>query len=254
MSRGSLPLRTGRYTSRVFLWYNVSMWIARARTVVSDIFCPFDRVGERVWSAVRPKLQLSRDMASDRRRERFARNILNAQLPKPTRYLEIGSFEGGSLAFVHSLLNGQIIATSIDPFEDYDELREHKMQSVEQRFHANMQAAGIDVHVLRGSSVDRLPPLVSEGEAFDLIYIDGSHAAIDVMTDAVLCWRLLAEGGLMIFDDYRDFECRPAIDAFVGLVGARVVEAGSQVFMRRREIKVDRWHIIPDTLRDRLVD
>ena len=209
------------------------MTIARARTAISDVVCPFDRAGERVWSALRPKLQLSRDMASARRRERFARNILNAQLPKPARYLEIGSFEGGSLAFVHSLLGGQMIATSIDPFEDYDELRAHKMQSVEQRFHANMQANGIDVRTLRGSSIDRLPPLVSQGEAFDLIYIDGSHAALDVMTDAILCWRLLAKGGLMIFDDYRDFECRPAIDAFVRLVDAKIVDVASQVFLRK---------------------
>jgi precorrin-6B methylase 2 len=211
-----------------------SMPIARARTFLSEVLWPFDHVGERAWSAVRPKLQLSHDMASVRRRERFARNILRAGLSRPTRYLEIGSFEGGSLAFVHSLLDGQITATSIDPFQDYDEMPVHMTRGAEQRFRANMRAVGIDVRVLRGPSVDRLPPLVSAGETFDLIFIDGSHTALDVMTDAVLCWRLLSAGGLMIFDDYRDFECRPAIDAFVRLVNARVVSAASQVFLHKR--------------------
>ena len=40
-------------------------------------------------------------------------------------------------------------------------------------------------------------------ESFDIIYIDGSHAKDAVLEDAVLSWRLLKEGGLLIFDDYR---------------------------------------------------
>jgi len=37
---------------------------------------------------------------------------------------------------------------------------------------------------------------------FDLIYIDASHYAVDVLTDAVLSFKLLKGGGMMIFDDY----------------------------------------------------
>jgi predicted O-methyltransferase YrrM len=47
-----------------------------------------------------------------------------------------------------------------------------------------------------------LPELISKGERFDLIYIDGSHAAADVMTDAVLSYLLLNVGGVILFDDY----------------------------------------------------
>ena len=39
-------------------------------------------------------------------------------------------------------------------------------------------------------------------DSYDLVYIDGSHRPGDVLEDAVLCWRLLRAGGLMIFDDY----------------------------------------------------
>jgi predicted O-methyltransferase YrrM len=45
--------------------------------------------------------------------------------------------------------------------------------------------------------------MIAEGESdFDLIYIDASHYAVDVLTDAVLSFRLLRGGGMMIFDDY----------------------------------------------------
>lgn len=37
---------------------------------------------------------------------------------------------------------------------------------------------------------------------FDLAYIDGSHLRLDVLSDAVMCWALLREGGLMVLDDY----------------------------------------------------
>ena len=32
---------------------------------------------------------------------------------------------------------------------------------------------------------------------FDVAYVDGSHAARDVMSDGVMCWELLRRGGVM---------------------------------------------------------
>lgn len=40
------------------------------------------------------------------------------------------------------------------------------------------------------------------GQPFDLIIVDGDHTGPATMLDAVLCWRKLAIGGLMIFDDF----------------------------------------------------
>ena len=62
----------------------------------------------------------------------------------------------------------------------------------------------------------------------DLVYVDGSHQAADVLVDAVLGFKLLKVGGVIAFDDYlwsealpsgRDpLRCpKPAIDAFVNL-------------------------------------
>jgi len=220
------------------------MALARARTALEGLVRPaaFRRAAddaERAWSAVRRKLTLSRDMASDKRRTRLAKNILGANLREPVRYLEIGSFEGGSLAFVHALLKGQVRATAIDPFEAYEEMPTADMSSIEARFRTNVQAIGADVRVLRGQSIAHLPPLVADAESFELIYVDGSHAAFDVLSDSVLCWRLLTPGGLMIFDDYRWGGCKEAIDAFVSTVSLEVdvIDAAGQVFLRRHHLK-----------------
>jgi predicted O-methyltransferase YrrM len=59
-------------------------------------------------------------------------------------------------------------------------------------------------------------------DSYDIVYIDGSHAAPDVMVDAALSWSLLKKGGIMIFDDYMlDWDLPPqnrpkiAIEAFL---------------------------------------
>lgn len=60
---------------------------------------------------------------------------------------------------------------------------------------------------------------------FDLIYIDGSHEAPDVLSDATLSFPLLKVGGVMIFDDYlwRSARGGPlhspklAVDAFLNI-------------------------------------
>jgi predicted O-methyltransferase YrrM len=80
---------------------------------------------------------------------------------------------------------------------------------------------------------------------YDIIYIDGSHDRPDVLEDAVLCWRLLKEGGIMIFDDYRYLGRRgsdnkvvspkAAIDAFVQCFEehCEVIHNGIQLIVRK---------------------
>jgi predicted O-methyltransferase YrrM len=54
------------------------------------------------------------------------------------------------------------------------------------------------------NSDDALLKLLNEqgANSFDLIYIDGSHRAPDVIVDAILGFKLLRSQGVMIFDDY----------------------------------------------------
>ena len=228
-----------------------AMVIGRVRTVLNTAlrWGAMQRARDAGWAryaAVESRLQLTMKQSRSNRVARFVGNILGANLPRPVRYLEIGSFEGGSTALVYSLFDGDIRITAVDQFADYAEMPGKSLKVVEETFDANMAVIGATdkLRKLKGRSIDHLPRLVDAKAQFDLIYIDGSHHALDVMADAVLAWQVLAPRGLMIFDDYRfdeshagqRFTPKPAIDAFVGMMGREieVVDVGGQVFLRRR--------------------
>jgi len=117
---------------------------------------------------------------------------------QPLRYLEIGVFEGRSsrwmlenvLTHEDSRLTG-IDAWPIagDPFET--------------RARENLQGHASKVELHKGEAGDVLRDPRFERESFDVIYIDGDHRALPVLTDSVLTWPLLKVGGLCIWDDYR---------------------------------------------------
>jgi len=118
-------------------------------------------------------------------------------------YLEIGAYEGRNLAFVDWLLPGKIEATVIDPWFDEALNPEEKYHAVEPRFRRN--AARLDfpsLKVIKGFSTYELPRMLDAGEAFDLIYVDGSHTAWAVLTDLAYCAAMLRVGGMIILDDY----------------------------------------------------
>jgi predicted O-methyltransferase YrrM len=151
---------------------------------------------------------------------------LKAQHPKPA-ILEIGSFEGKSTLFLLTHLPDSHL-TVVDMWAG-DEAQRSSSQSsrVEQRFDTNVAEFKDRITKIRGNSAECLAKLLSGGPSqFDLIYVDGSHYADDVMIDATLSWQLLRQGGLMIFDDYlftgprrdiRKSTCR-AINLFLRMI------------------------------------
>jgi cephalosporin hydroxylase len=177
----------------------------------------------------------------------------------PATLLEIGSYEGASACYLIDTLapHHAIDLHCVDSWEGGIEHQaggsaQTDMNAVEARFHHNVRLA-IDSHagpyagsdasphadqqmkrakivVHKGYSDECLSRLIAEGKKgyFDFIYVDGSHQAADVLTDAVLSFKLLKVGGVMVFDDYLWSEqlpsgkdllrCpKPAIDAFVNL-------------------------------------
>ncbi|ASW90908.1 hypothetical protein CKJ54_14280 [Mycobacterium marseillense] len=121
----------------------------------------------------------------------------------PVRILEIGSWEGRStLFFLTYFTQGQL--TAVDTWAGSDEWHYHAtsdLRDLETRFDHNVSSGGARVTKRKGSSLSVLPQLIDEKQEFDLIYVDGSHFADDAMTDALNSWRLLKQGGMMIFDD-----------------------------------------------------
>lgn len=177
---------------------------------------------------------------------RFAKHVLASTKKDRLKYLEVGAFEGRSAAFVYSLLGGNVDITVIDAFDANPEIPDAAMRKAYGRFSANMTAIGAAdaVRVLDGKSVDHLPKLLLAGETFDIIFIDGSHATIDVFVDTAICWKLLSPGGLMIFDDYwyrrpefgRGYRPKLAIDGFVGAMSHEIdiLDVAAQAFIRKR--------------------
>lgn len=109
--------------------------------------------------------------------------------------LEIGSHEGRSAKwFLDNILTHQTSSiTCVDTFP-------HKV--LESRFDHNMRNTGRSSNVLKikGDSKEVLKLLRRDN--YDIVYIDGSHAAEDVYSDARLSWELLKKDGVIIFDDY----------------------------------------------------
>jgi predicted O-methyltransferase YrrM len=110
-------------------------------------------------------------------------------------YLEIGVYEGRSFIWMleNVLIHSTSRLTAIDIFIPPE---------VHRRFLDNIEMSGQEQRVttIKGYSQTELRklPLAS----FDIIYVDGSHTADDVLTDLVLSWGLLKTGGIIVLDDY----------------------------------------------------
>jgi predicted O-methyltransferase YrrM len=165
-------------------------------------------------------------------------------LNKKVKCLEVGSWEGRSSVFiVKTLLNHpESKLYCNDTFVGSIENAGVNANELYNTFMHNIQTSGKSnqVVVLRGSSHILVPQLFIEEHlgTFDFIYVDGSHAAYDVLLDAMNCFKLLKIGGLLIFDDYTwdkypDEFHRPklGIDAFISFMKhhIKVVHKGYQL-------------------------
>lgn len=175
-------------------------------------------------------------------------------LPARKSFLEIGSFEGRSTVWiVENMMEDGGLIDCVDTWQGGEEHSAEDMNSVESLFDANTEAvmrkssdeAGVrrQVHKWKGTSVSTLGSMCQSVHTYDFIYIDGSHVAKDVLTDACMAWQLLKPKGIMVFDDYlwgnpRDALHRPkiAIDAFTNIFGeeAEIVHVGYQLVVQKK--------------------
>lgn len=168
--------------------------------------------------------------------------------------LEIGSCEGRSaLWLLDNVLSKHpdSMLDCVDPFTlDGNEASDMPdILYVKRTFENFKKNLRIDVSTrvithYQNASIDVLPGLVADGMIYDIIYIDGSHMAVDVLQDIVFCWRLLRPGGTLILDDYEwgahsgkllDTP-RLAIDAFLSIYLGRyeLLGLGVQVCVRKK--------------------
>ena len=163
---------------------------------------------------------------------------------QPLDVLEIGSWEGRSACYLLRKLP-QARLTVVDTWGGSDEMlraREERARVAEQRFDQNTRlwAARVTKHKMASDAFFQARP---PGPQFDLVYVDGSHHADDVMRDALSAFAALRPGGVLIFDDYLwRFYPRPvqnpagAINAFLRLKAGEFdyLAVDYQVLLRKK--------------------
>lgn len=167
------------------------------------------------------------------------------------RFLEVGSWEGRSACWLlqNILTEPSSTLTCVDVFEPNRQLEnfyaQHNMyihSDPEEYFDHNIHVIGAEDRVVKHKGLSQHILRTLPLQQYDCIYIDGSHIAVDVFEDAVLSWKLLREGGLLIFDDYiltlyeqREHNPRTGIDAFLSIFGAHTtqIHSGWQLFLRK---------------------
>lgn len=182
-------------------------------------------------------------------RYRLASNWLstvnvNDYKDRPIKYLEIGAFHGANIISVANTYGAHPDSRlyCIDPWQDYEEYPEYisEQENNYSIFTRNIENSGSKdkMVVCRGFSNVEIPKY--EDEFFDIIYIDGNHEPEFVLEDAVLSFRKLKKGGIMIFDDYGwggpDLTQR-GIDGFLSGYHKRINRLGvknTQVFISKK--------------------
>jgi predicted O-methyltransferase YrrM len=130
----------------------------------------------------------------------------------PSRILEVGAYEGRATCYLIERC-GAHRGTEIHCVDTWQGGAEHDpaaMTAVEARFDRNVAHAAqatrfpVTVFKIKEASRTALPTMIAAGKLgyFDFVYVDGSHRAADVLSDAVDGFRLLRIGGLLVFDDY----------------------------------------------------
>ncbi len=211
----------------------------------SNVWCT------QVWAVVKYKLKSkyflkNYDFKGD---QLFYVHFYNYKLPllnkvlapfkgKPnTHYLEIGVFEGRTAIWMleNILTHPTSRFTGVDIFS----------RDFKERYLSNLKRSGVahKATTIEGYSQVELRKLPLN--SFDIIYIDACHRADCVLSDAVLSFELLKDGGILIFDDYNweeqrfPVEKRPqtAIDSFITTYRnyIEVVHHGYQVVIKKRK-------------------
>jgi len=168
---------------------------------------------------------------------------INDYKDRPINYLEIGTFYGANILSVANSygLHNDSKLYCIDPWEDYEDYPEYKnkQQTIYDSFMNNVEKSGQAHKIIinRGYSNNMVPQL--QDSFFDIIYIDGNHEPEYVLEDAVLSFRKLKVGGILIFDDYGwggpDLT-KKGIDGFLSGYHKRITFLGekiTQVFVRK---------------------
>ena len=119
-------------------------------------------------------------------------SVLDKFKGKPVSYLEIGCFEGKATRWI-------LDNFSVDSIFIFDTFHMPNMRDI---FENNIRKYIDKVLIFEGKSQEEVRKALNKEDKIDIAYIDGSHMAYDVLEDAILVFRHMKIGGIIIFDDY----------------------------------------------------
>lgn len=170
---------------------------------------------------------------------------------KALNVLEIGCFEGRATKWLleNILKHEDSKITVIDTFSGSIEHRcgnfSHDFSNTEAIFDFNVWMPYRDrVIKIKNNSFNALIAFNRDyvNKTYDFVYIDGSHVAKDVLSDALLVWPMVKKGGIIIFDDYgwdnykeKRMNPRMAVDMFIQLFGdeIEIIDIDYQAIIRK---------------------
>lgn len=136
-------------------------------------------------------------------------------------FLELGCYEGMATRWLlDNILTGpRSVITVVDTFKGSIEHKRMDNCRIKKNFMFN---AGFDKRVKTYTTTTK-QFFKATREKFDFVYVDASHKAKDVMSDALNSWETLKRSGILIFDDYgwkkyhktSNLHPKTAIDAFL---------------------------------------
>lgn len=135
---------------------------------------------------------------------------------RPKRYLEIGTFQGGSALIVAAAMNALDYAGRMVCVDPKPQITPEHWQQIEAR-----------ATLLAGYSPQILPQaMAAAGGLFDFVLIDGDHTAAGVIRDANGVLPFVGVGAYLLFHDCFSSEVGQGIDRFVKQHAQRLVDLG----------------------------
>lgn len=105
---------------------------------------------------------------------------------------------------------------TVDTFEPWQRLSSsnHEAREKVARLHIRQYGVADRVTVHKGQFGEVVPGLLAQGQAWDLVFVDGKHDYENVQSDAEVAWRAVRAGGALAFHDYGRFEVARAVEEF----------------------------------------
>lgn len=182
--------------------------------------------------------------------------FLNHLNNKEIHILELGVYKGEAMKwFIDNLMtNKKTTYIGVDTFGGspeffiYDKSNSSKFDPIKAECFDKIEKSGKknQINIMIKTTKEALYELYkieNKENYFDIIFIDASHEAIDVLSDCILSWNVLKEGGILINDDYywdmlnqEYFRPKISIDSFINIYKSQceVLHVGRQVILRKK--------------------